>query len=115
MPSTHKVTPKVPKNAGLRKSDEVQVITGEFKGSKGKIESFDWKNGKVFVAGVNVRKKHVRANMQDQAGGIIDKTMSVDISNVLLVDPKDGKPTRIGMKIEDGKKVRFAKRSGNLV
>jgi large subunit ribosomal protein L24 len=53
--------------------------------------------------------------MQDQVGGIIDKTMPVDISNVLLIDPKDGKPTRVGMKIEDGKKVRYAKRSGSLV
>ncbi len=115
MPSTHKVKPSVNKNALLKKNDEVQVITGEFKGTKGKIESFDWKNGRVFVAGVNVRKKHMRASMQDQAGGIVDKTMSIDISNVLLVDPKDGKPSRVGVKMEEGKKVRYAKRSGSLV
>ncbi len=99
----------------LKKGDEVVVTAGKSKGETGKIDSVDRKHGKVFVAGVNLAKRHTRPNMQDQVGGIVDKVMGLDFSNVMLLDPKKKVATRIGFKIEDGKKVRFAKKSGAIL
>ena len=105
----------------LRVGDEVFVTSGKNRGVvkkegfRGKIESFSKKKNRVFVSGANIVKRHTRASSQNDAGGILDKSMPVAISNVMLVDPKLSVPTRIGYKIEDGKKVRFAKKSGSLL
>ena len=96
----------------LRKGDEVIVIAGKNKGRIGKIDRVDTKRARVFVGGVNIAKRHTKPSMANQEGGIVDKVMSLDVSNVMLVDPKTRKPTRIGYKMEDGKKVRIAKGSG---
>ncbi len=99
----------------LKKNDEVVVIAGKDKGKTGKINRVARKSDRVFVEGVNVVNRHTKASLQNQDGGIVEKTMGIHISNVMLVDPKTKKPTRIGFKVEGGKKVRFAKDSGTIL
>jgi len=99
----------------LKKGDEVMIITGKSAGQTGKIERIDRKKLRVYVSGQNIAKRHTRPSMSDQVGGIIDKVMPIAISNVMIVDPKTQEPTRIGYKVEDNKKVRFAKKSGTLL
>lgn len=99
----------------IRKGDEVVVLTGRDKGKRGEVTQVLPKKGKLLVGGLNIAKRHTRPQ-QGQAGGIIDKEMPLDISNVALADPKDGKPTRVGYKfLDDGRKVRFAKKSGEII
>lgn len=100
-----------------RKDDQVIVRTGKFKGQTGKIESISKDGNRVFVSGVNLWKRHLRPNMDPnhQEGGIVDKAKSLHISNIGLVDPKTNKATRIGFKVEDGKKTRIAKSSGTML
>lgn len=99
----------------IRKGDEVIVITGRDKGKKGTVIAVH-ADKKVVVEGINVVKKHVRANpMLNQAGGIVDKTLPIEGSNVMLVNPKTGKGDRIGFKEVDGKKVRVFKSDGSVV
>ena len=99
----------------IKKGDQVIVNTGTSKGAKGEVLSVDLKNSRVLVQGVNMRKKHKKPTQQ-AAGGIENIEASIHISNVALADPKDGKPTRVGYKtLKDGKKVRFAKKSGETV
>lgn len=99
----------------LKKGDEVIVTTGKSRGETGKIDRVDYKAGRVYVTGVNVYKKHSRPTSEYDPGGIIDKVMPMDWSNVQLLDPKKNKPTRIGYRVEDGKKFRFAKASGTVL
>ena len=99
----------------LLKGDEVVVLTGKSKGETGKIDKVDRKSGKVYVGGVNLFKRHTRPNSAEEEGGIFDKAMPLDLSNVALVDPKTKKATRVGYKLQDGKKVRFAKGSGTVL
>ncbi len=99
----------------LLKNDEVVVLTGKSKGETGKITQVDRKAGKIYVSGVNIFKRHTRPGTTSEEGGILDKVMPLDISNVALVDPKTKKATRIGYKLQDGKKVRFAKASGTVL
>ncbi|SMF20802.1 50S ribosomal protein L24 [Pseudobacteriovorax antillogorgiicola] len=99
----------------LVKGDEVVVLTGKSKGETGKIDRVSRKSGKVYVGGVNLAKRHTRPGTTSEEGGILDKAMPLDISNVALVDPKTKKPTRVGYKLQDGKKVRFAKASGTVL
>jgi len=99
----------------LKKGDEVVVLTGADRGKKGKIEKVDFKRNAVFVANLNIQKKHTRPGADGEAGGILDKVASIHISNVSLADPKSGKATRVGLKVENGKKVRFAKSSGQTL
>lgn len=96
----------------IRKGDKVIVISGKDKGVSGKVLHAYPKDSKVIVEGVNVKKRHRRATKSGQHGQIIDKVNPVHISNVQLVDPKDGKPTRIRMEDKGGKKVRVAIKSG---
>jgi large subunit ribosomal protein L24 len=99
----------------VRKGDRVVVISGRDKGKKGEVLSANPKEGRVVVQGVNMVKKHQRPSAA-HAGGIVDKEMSIDVSNVAHIDPKDDKPTRVGVKIlDDGRKVRVAKRSGEVI
>lgn len=99
----------------LKKDDEVIVIAGKDKGKTGKITRVARKTDRVFVDGVGVTKRHTKPSLQNQEGGIVDKAMGIHISNVMLIDPKSKKPTRVGFKVEGGKKVRFAKGSGTIL
>ena len=99
----------------LKKGDDVKVIAGKDKGKTGKILRVNRKTDRVEVDGVNVMKRHTKPSPSNQDGGIVDKTVVIHISNVMLIDPKSKKPTRVGFKIEGGKKVRFAKDSGTIL
>ena len=99
----------------LKKGDKVIVTTGKDKGKTGEITTVFPKENKVIVGGVNMVKRHTKPS-QVSAGGIISKEMPIHVSNVALVDPKTGKATRVGYKVEkDGRKVRVAKKSGEVV
>ena len=99
----------------LKKGDKVIVTTGKDKGKTGEITTVFPKENKVIVGGVNMVKRHTKPS-QESAGGIISKEMPIHVSNVALVDPKTGKATRVGYKVEkDGRKVRIAKKSGEVV
>jgi large subunit ribosomal protein L24 len=97
----------------IKKGDKVQVIAGKDRGKEGEVMfAFPAKNT-VIVEGVNLAKKHQRPQGENQPGGIIDKDMPMHVSNVAVISPKDGKPTRVGYKIlEDGTKVRICRRTG---
>lgn len=99
--------------AKLRKGDKVVVLTGRDKGKQGDILSVDPKAGKAVVEGVNIVLRHTRQSQTSQ-GGRIPKPMPIDLSNLALMD-KNGKATRVGFRFEDGKKVRFAKTTGDLI
>ena len=97
----------------IRKGDQVIVITGRDKGKKGTVTQI--LDGKLLVEGVNVYKKNVKPNPATGAtGGVVDKTMPIEVSNVALVDA-NGKPSRVGIKIADGKKVRYLKTTGAVL
>lgn len=97
----------------IRKGDQVIVLTGKDKAKRGTVLAID--GDKLVVEGVNVAKKHVKPNpMKGTQGGVVDKTMPIHVSNVALVDA-NGKPSRVGVKVEDGKKVRFLKTTGATV
>ncbi len=99
----------------IRKGDKVTVITGRDKGKIGEVVRVLRKESRVVVQGVNMVKRHQRPT-QASAGGIVDKEASLHISNVAHIDPKSDRPTRVGIRREkDGRKVRFAKRSGEVL
>jgi large subunit ribosomal protein L24 len=101
--------------AKIKKGDRVVVLAGKDKGKTGEVLQVMPKASRVLVAGVNVVKRHT-APSQMNAGGIVEKEASLHVSNVAHVDPRDGKPTRVGFKtVEGGRKVRFAKRSGEVI
>lgn len=99
----------------VKKDDNVMVITGKDKGKKGRIISVSPRENRVIVEGVNMMKKHAKPTQQNPQGGILNQEAPIHASNVMLLDPKGGKPTRIGYKVLDnGKKVRVAK-SGQAI
>ncbi|MDR3179717.1 MAG: 50S ribosomal protein L24 [Holosporaceae bacterium] len=98
----------------IKKGDTVQVIAGEDKGAKGEILCVLRKERRVVVKGVNVCVKH-RKPSAERPGGLEKIEKSIHASNVMLVDSSDDRPTRVGMKVVDGKKVRFSKRTGSLI
>jgi large subunit ribosomal protein L24 len=101
--------------AKIKKGDQVIVLAGRDKGKKGEVFQVMPKVGRALVRGVNVVRRHQRQTAQ-QEGGIIAKEAPIHVSNLALEDPKDGKPTRVGFKrLDDGRKVRFAKRSGEVI
>ena len=97
----------------IKKGDTVKVIAGKDKDKEGKVVSVDRKNGRVLVEGINKVTTHEKPSAANQNGGIVQKEAPIDISNVMYVHK--GKPTRIGFKMENGKKVRFAKSTGDIV
>ena len=105
--------------ARIKSDDQVIVISGKDRGKKGRVLRVDPKNERVFVEGLNMIKRHQKANSMSptaqQTSGVIEKEGGIHISNVALVDPKDGKPTRIGFELLDGKRVRVARRSGTRI
>ncbi|MDO5351319.1 MAG: 50S ribosomal protein L24 [Succinatimonas sp.] len=102
--------------AKIRTNDEVIVITGKDKGKTGKVTRVFPSEHKVLVEGINVKKKHQKANPNlNQAGGIVDIEAPVDISNVAIYNPDTKKADRVGFKIEDGKKVRVFKSNDKII
>ena len=101
--------------AKIKKGDKVVVLTGRDKGRNGEVVQVIPTEGRAVVRGVNMVKRHTRQS-GTQEGGIISKEAPIQLSNIAIADPKDGKPTRVGFKIlDDGRKVRVAKRSGDLI
>lgn len=99
----------------IKKGDKVVVISGRSKGATGEVLRVDRIADRVVVAGANKVTKHVKPS-RTSAGGIEEREAPIHISNVMHADPKDGKPTRVGFKsLNDGRKVRFAKRSGEVI
>ncbi len=105
----------------VKKNDNVIVIAGNNNGKKGKVLKVFPKKNRIIVEGVNIRKRHTKPNQQYPNGGIIEKELPIDASNVMLVDPKTSKPTRVGSKVvldeKTGKKksVRIAKKSNEVL
>ena len=97
----------------IKKGDMVRVISGSEKDNEGKVIAVDRKKNRVYVEGVRIIKKHTKPTMLNQTGGIVEQEGPIDISNVMLL--VDGKTTRVGFKIEDGKKVRYAKATGKVI
>ena len=97
----------------IKKGDTVKVIAGKSKDKEGKVLSVDTKNGKVVVEGANMVTKHTKPSASNPNGGIIQREAPMDISNVMYVHK--GKATRVGFKVEDGKKVRIAKSTGDVI
>lgn len=105
----------MPRKLKIKKGDHVIVRTGKDKGKKGDVLKVLPKENRAVVQGVNMIKRHTRPT-QTQAGGIIEREASIDISNLAIADPKTGEPTRIGYKfLDDNRKVRVAKRSGEVI
>jgi len=102
--------------AHVRKGDTVMVVAGKERGKKGKVLRVIPEKGRVVVERLNMIKKHQRPTQKVRQGGIIEREGSIHLSNVMLVDPNSDKPTRVGMKaLSDGKKVRVARRSGEML
>jgi len=101
--------------AKIKKGDKVVVLTGRDKGKAGEVIEVRPTENRALVRGVNLVKRHQRQTQQSQ-GGIITKEAPINLSNLAVADPKDGKATRVGFKVlADGRKVRFAKRSGETI
>jgi large subunit ribosomal protein L24 len=98
----------------FKKGDTVMVIAGAYKGKKGEVLEVNTIKNQIIVDGVNIRKKHTRPT-NDNPGGINEITAPINISNVMHIDPKSGEPTRIGRRKENGKSVRYAKKSGEII
>lgn len=99
----------------IRKDDLVKVIAGADRGTEGKVIEVLAHKNRVLVEGVNIVSRHTKPNTESPEGGIVKKEAPVHISNVMLVDPSNGKATRVGRKVEDGKIVRYAKKSGEVI
>ncbi|EUJ24042.1 50S ribosomal protein L24 [Listeria grandensis] len=99
----------------VKKGDKVQVITGKDKGKSGKIIAAFPKKDRVIVEGLNMVKKHTKPSNVNPQGGILNVEAPIHVSNVMLIDPKTGEPTRVNYEIKDGKKVRVAKKSGEVI
>ncbi len=102
----------------IKRGDEVIVTGGKDRGKRGRVLRVDPRHNRLYVEGLNIIKRHQRpqqvagAQRAEQVGGVIEKEGPIHVSNVMLLDPKDNKPTRIGVEIEDGKRYRVARRSG---
>jgi large subunit ribosomal protein L24 len=97
----------------IKKGDKVVVLSGKDRGKEGEVSFVSPQKGKIIVDGVNISKKHQRPTKETMQGGIIDKEMPIDASNVAVISPQDGKATRIGYRMaNDGSKVRICRRTG---
>jgi large subunit ribosomal protein L24 len=111
----------MPKAMRIRKDDHVKVTGGKDRGKTGRVLRTEPGRRRVYIEGLNMVKRHQRPrSVKDtqksaDAGGIIDKEGPIDVSNVMLLDPTDNKPTRVGMRVKDGKRERYAKRTGSAI
>jgi large subunit ribosomal protein L24 len=109
------------KSMRIREGDSVLVIAGKEKGKTGRVLRSEPARGRLYVEGLNMIKRHQRprsikdTQKASEVAGIIEKEGPIHVSNVMLLDPGDNKPTRVGVRVEGGKRVRFAKRTGNAV
>ncbi len=109
------------KGMRIREGDSVVVIAGKEKGKRGRVLRSEPGKGRLYVEGLNMIKRHQRprsikdTQKASEVAGIIEKEGPIHVSNVMLLDPGDNKPTRVGVRVEGGKRVRFAKRTGNTV
>ncbi len=102
--------------ARIRKGDRVEVITGTDRGKRGEVLVVMPKENRAVVQGVNIAKRHTKASGMGQPGGIIEKEATIHLSNIMLIDPKTDKPTRVGFRVLDnGTKARVARATGNLI
>lgn len=103
--------------ARIRRDDEVIVISGKDRGKTGKVLRVDPAKEKVFVEGLNIVKRHQRPTpgRPDAVAGVIEREGPIHVSNVMLLDPKDGKPTRVGIEVREGRRFRIARRSGTRI
>ena len=99
----------------VKKGDKVMVISGKDKGKTGVILAAFPKQDRVLVEGINMVKKHAKPSQINPQGGILNQEAPIHVSNVMIIDPKSGEPTRVGYKMEDNKKVRVAKKSGEIL
>ncbi len=108
-------------NLKIRKDDEVVVIGGKDRGKTGRVLRVEPKKARVYVEGLNIIKRHQRpqqvrdAQRAEQVGGVIEKEGPIHVSNVMLIDPDSGEPTRVALKREGGRRVRVAKKSGKEI
>lgn len=98
----------------IKKGDQVMVIAGDYKGTKGEVMRVFPEKGRVLVEDVNIVKKHQKPT-NDSPGGIVEQPAPINISNVMLIDPKAGEATKIGRKVEGDKLVRYSKKSGEII
>ncbi len=105
------------KKLHIKKGDTVVVITGNYRGKKGRVLEIVRKTDRAIVEGVNLVKKHTKPNAKNPQGGIIDQEAPIHISNLMLVDPKTGERTRVGRRMDEvkGKLVRYSKKSGEEI
>ena len=107
--------------ARIKRDDEVIVIGGKDRGKRAKVLRVDPKKDRVYVEGLNMVKRHERprqvagSQRAEQVGGVIEKEGPIHLSNVMLIDPSDGKPTRVGFEVHEGKRYRVAKRTGKRI
>lgn len=99
----------------IRKNDMVQVMAGKDKGKTGEVLQVFPKKNRATVRGLNMVKRHLKPNQQRQQGGIVEKEAPLHLSNVMPLDPEDGRPTRVGSRIAEGKKVRVSRRTGKVL
>ena len=99
----------------IKSGDTVRIIAGDHKGSEGKVRSVDRKKNKAIVEGVNMVSKHEKPSAKNPQGGIVKKEAPIHISNLSLIDAKSGETTRVGFEIRDGKKVRYSKKSNEVI
>ena len=99
----------------IKKNDKVKVIAGKDKGKEGEVFQVLARENRVIVKGVNVVKKHQKPSNANPNGGIVDAEAPIHVSNVMLIDPSNNEATRVGFKVEDGKKVRVSKKSGKTL
>jgi large subunit ribosomal protein L24 len=105
----------------IRRDDTVRVIAGKDRGRTGRVKSVDPKHNRVYVEGVNIVKRHIKprtlrdTQRAQELGGIVEMEGPIHVSNVMLVDPSSGEPSRVGVKREDGKRIRVAKKSGKEI
>lgn len=99
----------------IKKGDTVYVNAGNDRGKTGKVLSVSPSDERAIVEGINMVSKHTKPNSKQPQGGIIKKEASIHVSNLNLIDPKSGKPTRVGVKMDGDKKVRYAKKSGEVI
>lgn len=101
--------------ARIKKNDSVMILAGKERGKIGKVIRVQPQQDRAVVERLNMVKRHVKPRGPQDSGGILEKEASIHLSNLMLVDPQDGRPTRVGFKVVDGRKMRVSRRTGNVL